>query len=127
MKIRNFGALLAGFAVVPFTAFGALADCKTNGLSPMYLGKNETYRLLLTTEPDGLCPIFFNAQGNGVSFTSADIAEPPTKGRLAPAGHNDFAYVAPKVAGADAFVLKICGTDAAGTGCNRLEYSVEVK
>jgi len=123
MWIRNFLTLCLSIALQLGWAW---AECKILTPSVMYLGKNENYDLSITVEPDGLCPIFFNAQAGGVSFTSSEILAKPSAGRLAPAGHNDFAYVAPKAAGQDSFKLRLCGIDTAGTGCNVLTYAVQV-
>ena len=104
----------------------AFADCKIAGPSPMYLGKNTTYKIFITLEPQGLCNLLFDALSSAVVFTSAEIAQPPATGKLISAGRFSFAYAAAD-AGQDQFSLSVCGKDLAGTGCDTLNYSVEVK
>ena len=104
----------------------AVAECKVSGPSPMYLGSNATYEISVTVEPQGLCPLFFSSLSAAVHFSSADILTKPSSGRLAPAGNLNFAYSAATV-GHDTFSLTLCGTDTAGTGCDTLNYVVDVK
>lgn len=104
----------------------ALAECKVSGPSPMYLGSNATYEISVTVEPQGLCPLFFSSLSSAVHFSSADILAKPSSGKLASAGHLNFAYSAANV-GHDHFSLSLCGTDTAGTGCDTLNYVVDVK
>jgi hypothetical protein len=123
MKYTLLGLSVAIAALFPASA---KADCKVQGPSPMYLGKNENYSLLITMGPSELCAIFFNALASDVQFNSAEVIAPPAAGKLTSAGRFDFAYAAPKT-GHDAFTIKLCGNDTAGTGCNKLDYSVQVQ
>lgn len=92
----------------------------------MYLGNNTTYRISITLERQSLCNLVFDALSSAVVFTSAEIAQQPTAGKLVSTSRYSFAYSASD-AGQDQFTLTVCGTDLAGTGCDRLNYSVEVK
>ena len=49
-----------------------------------------------------------------------------TNGKPSLAGHVDFAYSAPN-SGRYNFSVTVCGTDMAGVGCNKLNYTVVVK
>ena len=104
----------------------AFGECKIVGPNPMYLGKNTTYKIVMTLEQQGLCNLAFDALSDAVEFTSTEITQQPTTGKLSSTGKFSFTYTATG-AGKDQFTLSVCGTDLAGTGCDRLNYFVDVK
>ena len=69
----------------------------------------------------------FSPLGDTAHFSTAQIIAAPNQGALASAGAMAFVYTAPSQPGADNFSLRVCGSDKAGEGCDRLDYSVEVK
>ena len=105
----------------------ALAECKVSGPSPMYLGANKTYALSVKVELDSPCLISFKALNSAAHFSSVGLWEKPALGKLISAGDLSFVYTAPRKAGTDSFSLRVCGTDQAGTGCDRLNYAVDVR
>ena len=105
----------------------ALAECKVSGPSPMYLGANKTYALSIKVELGGPCLISFSPLSDTAHFSTAQIIASPNQGKLISAGTLAFVYTGPGQSGADNFSLRVCGTDQAGQGCDRLDYSVDVR
>jgi hypothetical protein len=77
---------------------------------------------------DGVCHDQYVASGRReTAFTSATLVSPPHNGTLTKTGPFAFVYRAKSgYKGQDVFTMKVCGTQAAGSGCSKITYDMTV-
>lgn len=116
------GALL----VVTGADFSAvLAACRTQGpgIRPS-LNDKVTYTAIMGRTG---CRHFYYSSGN-LMFQKAVAMKHPSNGTLTQVGEFSFLYKPkPGFSGKDSYVIYICGSSRAGSGCSRITYEATVE
>ena len=116
----------AAFALAALLCQGtsAVAGCEVQS-QPFFLHLQDLTQHSITTDTKG-CDLNFATDGKTL-FSKTSIIKPPKNGKLTKSSPLDFAYhPKPGFKGADAFVIKVCGTSQVGRGCSTLNYATVV-
>ena len=125
-QVKTFVAAAAlGMLSTMALTSAARADCNVDS-EPFFMHLQDTTKHRIVTDTKG-CELNFATDGK-TRFKSAAIASPPKNGKLAKVAPLEFVYQPrPGFKGLDAFVMKVCGSTAAGKGCSTLNYVTTVE
>jgi len=123
MTLRTGLVVLVAWAVM---TSAALADCSRYSVQFRF-SRNDSVSTSGTSTKGSACTHRFWAGGTS-HYTSGAIAARPSHGTLTQSGMLNFRYQpSPGFKGADSYSVKICGSDAGGSGCATVTYNITVQ
>ncbi len=127
MLIYGTGLFLAGTDIA--SAQMPRINCQTRG-APFYLDQNSKTAFETHMDENGCRYSYLGGQHSDMSRTleKAVIVKAPMNGELSQPGEFSFFYKPKKgFKGKDSFIVYICGTTLAGSGCARLTYNATIR
>jgi hypothetical protein len=117
--------ILALLALTTITS-AAMAECRYVAVR-FHFSQNESTSTSGTSSKGSACVTRFWA-GGVTHYSSGAIASPPGHGTLTQTGMVSFRYKPTAgFKGLDRYSLKVCGADAAGSGCATITYNLTVE